>query len=167
MILKTCPACKKEFRAKNNRTKFCDRKCMGDFRRIGKAEIKKRHAIYLKEKMANDPEFRARRLARKKAYYKENFERHQALGQKKRAQPGYYEKHNEYCRQPEYAKKKKIYDRKYKAAQSYGDLGEAQVALLELDDLIKSKMSDYEIRLQNGILNKAQKRKRAYETKRS
>lgn len=146
-------------------TKFCSLQCSGKARAIGREEVKKRHAIYLKEKMENDPEFREKRLARKRAYY---FERHEHFLQKnkeRREQDGYYEIHNEYCRQPEYSKKKKSYDRLLRCKKGYGEFWEAASILIDLEN--KLRPHKYEIRKINGTINKALQRSRNDKIKRS
>ena len=146
-------------------TKFCSLQCSGKNRRIETKEIKRRHAIYLKDKMLNDPEFRARRLARKKAYYQENKERIEAHMKKIRRTKEYRERHAAYCRRPEYVLYKKSYDRRLRCRKKYGELAEAASILIDLENCIKEKASNYEIKLQNKTLNKAQNRRREYETK--
>jgi hypothetical protein len=50
-------------------------------------------------------------------------------------------KHVEYCRQPEYKKKKKDYDRKVRVAE-YGEFAESYELLEELVKEIKRQMPD-------------------------
>lgn len=146
-------------------TRFCSLQCSGKYRVIGKEEIKKRHAIYLKEKMLNDPEFRTKRLARKKAYYQENKERIEARMKKIRRTKEYRERHAAYCRRPEYAMYKKPYDRKLRCKKKYGEFAEAASILIDLKNELRPHK--YEIRKINGTLNKALQRSRNEKVKRS
>ena len=68
--------------------------------------------------------------------------------------------HIEYCRRPEYREWKKAYDRQYRCKTIYGPYWEAASVVMDLDQEIHSRASDYEIRTANGTLNKALQRRR-------
>ena len=122
----------------------------------------------VERKRLYDLKYRAKNLARikseKRAYFKkvyaENPEKFRAIRQARMS------KHVEYCRSPEYRKKKRHYDQAYRNKKMYGEFWEAGVLLTKLDNFIETKMSNYEIRLKNKTLNKAIQRSRNGNTKR-
>jgi hypothetical protein len=71
--------------------------------------------------------------------------------------------HVAYCRQPRYKAWKRVYDRKYRARE-YGPFADAYRLAIDLNREIKSRSTNYEIRLQNETLNKRQSRARAAQT---
>jgi hypothetical protein len=70
--------------------------------------------------------------------------------------------HVQYCRQPEYKEKKREYDRHFRASE-YGDFAEAHLLLVDIEREVRSRITDYEIRVQNGTINKHLQRRRHYE----
>lgn len=136
---------------------YCDRECAGRGRR---SLVVKSVDQQKAEKAAYDREYRERnreaRKAQKAAYYKRTRDPiKEAEIRKSRMHL-----HVEYCRRPEYRGKKKIYDRQYRAKKFYGDFAECFLLTMAIRDECLSRMTDYEIRLEKGTLNKSQQRKR-------
>jgi hypothetical protein len=69
-------------------------------------------------------------------------------------------RHVEYCRQPEYRKQKRAYDERRRAELQFGEFAESFLLLKTIDSEVAKRASDYEIRLQQGTLNKKQKREK-------
>lgn len=163
-----CPVCNIEFEARNgdyNRAikqgykPVCGRVCAGIKRRNNKTPEQRK-----KEKAEYDIKYRAERYKeiqqKKREYFQRTYDPEKARVERKKRMP----KHIEYCRQPEYRKKKKVYDRQYRNVKKYGkELGECMTLALKIRDECLKQMSDYEIRLSKGTINKLQKRKRDYE----
>jgi len=163
-----CPVCNLEFNArtgdynraiKNGKSLCCGIVCSGLKRRKNKTPEQKKQ-----EKAEYDKKYRAERYEeiqkKKREYFQRTYDPEKARVERKRRMP----KHVEYCRQPEYRKKKKVYDRKYRNVKKYGEeLGECMVLALKIRDECLNQMSDYEIRLSKGTINKLQQRKREYE----
>lgn len=143
---------------KENKNMFCDRTCAGLSRRKNKTEAQKKtdKAVY----DVNYRESNRDKIKINKAnWFNKTYDPLSAAIERKLNMP----RHLEYCRQPEYVAKKKIYDRKYKAKKAYGNFWEAAVLVLDIDDEIEKTTTKYQIRLDNGLANKTQKRKRDYE----
>lgn len=163
MIQLQCETCGAQFERQLTQYKrtgphaYCDRECAGIGRRKGKTQAQKRS-----EKAAYDKEYRAVNITeiklRKSEYFQKTYDPEKARVERKKRMP----KHVEYCRRPEYRKWKNAYDIKYNAKRAFGDFGEAAILLKEIETEVASRMSDYEIRLQQGTLNKAQTRKKLY-----
>lgn len=139
---------------------YCGRKCVGFARRIGKSAEQRKA-----EKAAYD---KARREAlgealkqEKRTYYFLNRGRFNAEQAERRAQPGYQERHNEYCRRPEYRVYKSDYDRHLRAKKQFGEFAEAFLILQDVEREVLERATRYEIGLANGTINKAQTRRRA------
>lgn len=134
---------------------YCSRECSGLGRRKGLSVEQKKEAkrLYDIEYRARDPEGRK---ASKAVYYQRTKDPVKEAAARKKRMPF----HVEYCRRPEYRAKKKIYDRKYRAEKHYGEFAECFVLVMDIRDECLSRMTDYEIRLEKGTLNKALKRKR-------
>lgn len=132
---------------------FCGRKCSSERRQQHKTDSQKRAA-----KADYDREYRAQNLRRirrkKKAYFQRTYDPAKAAVERKKNMP----RHVEYCRSPEYRKWKHRYDVKYNAKRAYGDFGESFILLKKIENEVGKRMSDYEIRLQQGTLNKRQTR---------
>jgi hypothetical protein len=135
---------------------FCDRQCFCQWRRKNKTAGQKKA-----EKAAYDREYRARnaeRLRKIKAdYFQRTYDPVAAAVERKKTMP----RHVEYCRRPEYRRKKHVYDIKRRNRLQFGPFADCAILLRDLESEIGKRMSDYEIRLQQGTLNKAQIRKRA------
>lgn len=137
---------------------FCSRVCFGLDRRIEKTDAQRKE-----EKRLYDIQYRARdvedRKRRKAQYYQRTKDRVKEAEIRKRRMP----QHVEYCRRPEYRQWKKTYDRQYRAHKQYGDFADCFLLVMEIRDECLSRMTDYEIRLEKGTLNKSLQRKRDYE----
>lgn len=137
---------------------YCGRECSGLGRRKWKSASQKKV-----EKAEYDREYRQRdpvgRRASKAAYHRRTYDPVIAAEARKLRMP----RHVEYCRQPAYRAKKKTYDREYRAKKDYGPLWECQVLTLQIREAALSQMSDYDIRMSKGTLNKSLRRKRDYE----
>lgn len=163
-----CPICNIEFESRNgdyNRAikqgykPVCGKVCAGVKRRKNKSVEQKKL-----EKAEYDRKYRAERYEeiqqKKRDYFQRTYDPEKARIVRKARMP----KHIEYCRQPEYKKKKKVYDRQYRNVKKYGEeLGECMTLALKIRDECLNQMSDYEIRLSKGTINKHQQRKREYE----
>lgn len=134
---------------------YCGRECSGFGRRNGKTtdERKAEKAIYDAAYRQRDPEALK---ARKAAYYQLTRDPvREAAIRKERMHL-----HVNYCQRPEYREWKRTYDRQYRAKKYYGDFAECFLLTLAIRDECLSRMTDYEIRLEKGTLNKALQRKR-------
>ena len=72
-------------------------------------------------------------------------------------------KHIEYCRRPEYRKKKVVYDRIHRAKEQFGEFAEAFLVLKDVQAEINSRMDWYERAKAKGTINKTKQRRRDYE----
>lgn len=137
---------------------FCNRTCAGLHRRKNlTAEQKKEAKRLYDEKYRNENK---KLLKKKKAeFYKKNHDREREKEKRRLRAP----QHAEYCRQPEYKKWKKQYDRQFRAKKFFGEFNEAFCVLLELEDEILTRVTRYEIYQTNGTLNKHLQRRRDYE----
>lgn len=137
---------------------YCSRECSGLGRRTNKTAEQRKE-----EKRLYDIKYRARdveaRKASKAEYYQRTKDRAKEAEARKRRMP----KHVEYCRRPEYRAWKKTYDRQYRAVKFYGDFADCFLLVMDIRDECLSRMSDYEIRIENGTINKSLQRKREYE----
>lgn len=141
-------------RARGNAV-YCSRECSGLGRRKGSTVEQKKEAkrLYDIEYRARDPE---RRRAAKAEYYQRTRDPVKESAVRKKRMP----LHLEYCRRPEYRAKKKAYDRQYRAEKHYGEFAECFLLVMDIRDECLSRLTDYEIRLEKGTLNKALQRKR-------
>jgi len=143
---------------KNNVNMYCNRKCSGNAHKAHKSTDKKKE-----EKRIYDAEYRKNNKEKLKkdkvAWFKNNYD--PILAAEKRALT--MDRHVEYCRQPEYKKKKKAYDRIYQAKKYYGEFYEHHLLILQIFDVIKSHSTMYQIKYDQGCLNKTQNRKREHE----
>ncbi len=112
-------------------------------------------------KAAYDAQYRldnADALKQKKAdYFQRTYDPVKAAIERQKRMPA----HVEYCRQPAYRVKKADYDRRRQASKDFGEFAEASLLLQDLEKEVLSRATRYEIGLTNGIINKAQKRRRA------
>jgi len=138
---------------------YCNRTCAGLARRTPKptkAEAKAAKAEY-------DKKYRSANLEKikdgKMAWYQANHAEILTRMTAKRKDKMPY--HIEYCRQPAYRAKKSEYDLKRRAYKQFGEFSEAFLLLQEVETEISRRASRYEIYTQNGLLNKAQTRKRS------
>ena len=137
---------------------YCSKACFSIARRKNKTreQLKEQKRLY-------DQEYRAKNKDRlkikKAAAYKADppRERERAYRQ------AHMKRHVAYCRNPSYVAWKKKYDRAYRCKKSFGGYWEAASILLEIEDEIDSRATDYNIRCANGTLNKKLERGRSYE----
>lgn len=134
---------------------FCGRRCFGLDRRQHKTKAQR-----VAEKKAYDAAYRAKNLAmlkaKKRAHHKRTYDPAKGAVVRKKRMP----LHVQYCRRPEYKRWKHDYDRKYRSKREYGPFVEAAMLAVDLNREVKSRSTDYEIRSQNGTLNKTQRRRR-------
>ena len=140
---------------KQDKPIYCGRMCFGLDHKGFKTGEQKR-----KEKREYDKQYRKENIvllkAKKAEYFKQTYDPEKArIDRKKRA--GY---HAEYCRQPEYRKWKKEYDREYRAKKLFGEYWECYLLTLDIREECLEQASDYDIRKANETINKAQQRKR-------
>lgn len=151
----TCCHCNKPVARKSRGKRlFCDRKCFGLDRRKHKTKAQK-----VAEKRLYDMAYREKNRstlkAKKRDYFQRTYDpRKAAVERKKRMHL-----HVAYCRQPRYKAWKRRYDEKYRARE-YGPFADAYLLAVNLNREIKSKATNYEIRLENQTLNKKQTRTR-------
>lgn len=93
---------------------------------------------------------------KKSEYHKKTYDPIKAAIIRKERMP----KHVEYCRQPEYRKKKKDYDKIRFAKLHYGEFWESHLLITE----IQKEYNDDEVRQENNLHNKSQKRKKECQT---
>jgi hypothetical protein len=133
---------------------FCDRRCSGLGRRKGKTK-----AELIAEKKAYDAEYRAKNRAMLKAKKHEYFQRTYDPEKAAEYRKGRMPLHVEYCRQPEYKKWKREYDRRLRAKE-YGPFAEVYILSLDLNREIKGRKTNEQIKYENGCTNKSQRRER-------
>ncbi len=132
---------------------YCSKECAGKARRTNiSIEEKKRL------KSEYDKKYREINLDKKKKWAKDYFQRtydpiKASIERKKNMH-----KHVEYCRNPEYKAKKKIYDKEYRYTLNYGEFAECAKILLQ----IESEIDRLEANIENQTFNKSQKRKRLW-----
>lgn len=134
---------------------YCGKDCASAARRIERTPEEKKalKAEYDREYRKRDPEALK---AYKALYYQETRDPERERAIRKAKMP----KHVEYCRRPEYKAWKHEYDIQ-KAAEEFGEFGEAWRLLLDLEKEIRSQATAYERRVANGYYTRnAQKRRR-------
>jgi len=137
---------------------YCDRTCAGVARRVERSEAERRRikAEYdAARRIALAAEIKAAKRARHLATYDPDKERVKRAAKMPR--------HVEYCRRPAYREQKKAYDRQRRCKLEYGPFWEAASVLFDVEAEVRSRASDYEIRVQNGTLNKKLNRRREYD----
>jgi hypothetical protein len=113
---------------------YCDRRCAGLGRRTTVEEKKEAKRLYdIEYRKKNEKRLKKIRHAWFKKDYEANPEKYKAWRKKKQ------KAHNEYCRQPAYAAKKKEYDQGRRAKIQYGSYGEAAIALLQLASIVDNR----------------------------
>ncbi len=137
---------------------YCSRLCSGLGRRKWKSPAQKKEAKATYDAIRRAKLFR-RIKAEKAEYHKRTYDSKAAAEKRRLTMP----RHVEYCRQPKYKAYKAEYDRRRRAAE-YGEFAEAYTLMLSIDRAVNARMSDYEVRVANGTINKTQQRKRAYAT---
>jgi len=136
---------------------FCDLHCFSQSRRKFKTKAQK-----VEEKRLYDLAYRRknRKLlkAKKRAYFERTYDPVVAAKRRKARM----HLHVAYCRQPRYKRWKKRYDNQYRAGKFFGPYAESFLLLQKIEREVLSRMTKHEVRQTNGIINKAQERKRAY-----
>ena len=137
---------------------FCNRKCFSLSRRKHKTKAQK-----VEEKRVYDAEYRVRNpamlRAKKHAYFKRTYDPVKAAIDRKAKMP----RHVAYCQRPEYRAWKAEYDRRHSANKDFGPFAECHLLLQDIDKEVCSRMTDYEVRMANGTINKKLSRRREYE----
>lgn len=137
---------------------YCGRKCSGLNRRkyLSPEEKKERKRLY-------DVEYRAKNLEmlkqKKRRYFEASYDPVAAAVKRKARMPY----HVEYCRQPEYRKRKVEYDRKLRAKKQFSEFADAFLILQDIEREVLSRMTHYEIAVANDTVNKHTRRRREYE----
>lgn len=112
------------------------------------------------EKRLYDIAYRAKNRAllkaKKAAYFRRTYDPKKAAVVRKKRMP----LHVAYCRQPRYRAWKKRYDQQ-RRDNEYGPFADAARLAIDLNREIKSRTTNYEIRIENQTLNKRQSRTRA------
>ena len=143
---------------KEHRSLYCNKKCAGLGRRDKRTADQKKA-----DKATYDAKYRAANKellkTKKAAWFQQSYDPIEAAKKRKINMP----RHVEYCRQPEYVAKKKNYDRDHRAKKKYGELWETAILILKIDDEILKSTTKHQIRLDNGLANKKQMRRREYE----
>lgn len=131
---------------------FCSQKCFGLDRRVNRTEEewKKIKADYDREYRKNNPI----KDLKTKAYN----ESPRGRAAQKRNREKRKEKHAEYIKSERYRKWKHDYDKKYHAQSNYGEFWEAAILLNEIETILLPQR--LEVKIQKGIYNKSQNRKR-------
>ncbi len=135
---------------------YCSRLCSGLGRRKNKSKAQK-----VEEKRLYDMEYRQQNMERitkaKRERHKRTYDPAKEAIKRKAKMP----RHVEYCRQPAYRVYKARYDREYRARKEYGEFWECFLLADDIRSEALKRMTDYEIRLSKGTLNKHLQRKRA------
>lgn len=134
---------------------YCSRDCLGLGRRKEKTEEQRKY-----EKRIYDMQYRDLNSAAIKAKKADYYQRTRDPVKEAEKRKGRMSLHVEYCRRPEYRAWKKSYDRQYRAVKHYGAFADCFLLVMDIRDECLSRMTDYEIRLEKGTINKALKRKR-------
>ena len=132
---------------------FCNIKCFGLSRRKSIAEKKEIKRLYdIQYRLKNEDYIKARMQL-----YNESTA---GRAMQKRNREKFKQNHLEYCRTEKYKKWKYEYDQKHVAKKQYGEFWEASLVLKNIEKVIEPEK--YETKLNNGLLNKSQKRKRLW-----
>lgn len=133
---------------------FCNRTCVGLYRRKNKTEAEKKEHKRLYDIGYRDKN-NSKLKAKKAAYNKSESGR----ATQKRSRDKQKQYHLEYCQTEEYKKWKKDYDKKHRAKKCYGEFWESSILLME----IERQIPNFEVKQQLQLINKSQKRRRDYE----
>lgn len=151
--------------ARKNASLYCGKDCAGFGRRRNKTKEQLKE-----EKLLYDVEYREKNIvsitAKKAANFQKTYDPDKARIQRakiKKNKPQIEAKRREYMASPEYTARKKAYDQEFRAKKKYGDYWECGILAIQINNEVKSRASDMEIRVQNGTLNKHLTRKRNYE----
>lgn len=133
---------------------YCNQRCSGAAKRHGKTieQLKEEKRLYDIEYRKKNGEYRKQQMIK---YNSSPAGR----AMQKRNREKFKESHLEYCRTPEYRKWKREYDKKHRSKKEYGEFWESAILLNEIETIIDNRQTKQELQL----INKSQKRKRAYE----
>ncbi len=135
---------------------YCNKTCAGIARRraapLTDAERRAAKSLYDAQRRT---ELADRIKAEKAAYFQRTYDPAKAAIERKATMP----RHVEYCRRPEYRKKKAEYDRR-KRFEAYGPFADAAMLLEDLETEISSRASRYEIYIANGRFTRSAQRRR-------
>lgn len=157
-----CPHCKKEVDLptgqvnRSNKKKspiYCGRVCSGLARRLNKSEEQKKN-----EKAEYDKKYREERKEIIRIKKQEYNKTPAGRATQKRNRDKLKDYHKQYCRQPEYCAKKKVYDQEHRAKKQFGEFWESGILLKELENNIDR----HEANMSNNTFNKSQKRKQLW-----
>ena len=130
---------------------YCDWVCSGLARQMHKPMDQQ-----VAEKCLYDMEYRRKNReilkVKKRAYFEKVYDPVKAAEERRLKMPS----HVEYCRQPEYKARKRENDKVYRAKQETEEYWESYLLTMEIQREVFSRMSWYEIHLENGTLNKHQ-----------
>lgn len=142
---------------KNGNRLFCNQKCFGKFWRHNKTkkQLKAEKADYDRQYRKKNAEYVKWRAAE---YFKKDYAANPEKYKKERQRR--MKAHVEYCRQPEYRKKKQSYDERYRAYILYGEFAEAALILKKIENMVDRKMA----RFDKDCHNKKQKRERLWKS---
>lgn len=132
---------------------YCDRKCAGLGRRVNRTKEEQDliQYFYWTFRQLSDPD----RFKKQRAeYFKKDYAAKPEKYRKERQRR--MKDHVEYCRQPKYREKKKVYDEQRVAKANYGEYWEAAIALHKLADIVDNRRAKQE----QKTINKTQNRKR-------
>lgn len=165
-----CPHCGNDLNRKQgyvNRAKklgvpiYCSKKCSGLARRIERTDEEKKKIKSDYDKARRDGPLKYRILEEKRQYAKTPTGR---AVQKRQREKEYRKKYQaEFIKKPEYVKWKHDYDQQYHAKNKYGEFWEAALVLRKIEEIVLPEKE--QIRIQNGISNKSQKRKRLWNSR--
>lgn len=138
---------------------FCSQRCTGLRRRQHKSDAEKKS-----EKRDYDAAYRQKNAERikalKHAHFQNTYDPEKARVERKKRMPYHVEYLRRRMQDPAYRKAKVDYDIKRRAKIHYGPFADCDLILREIQNAVDARMTDYEIRLQQGTLNKNQNRKR-------
>lgn len=132
---------------------YCNKKCAGLGRRVNRTDEENRMIKYFYDAFRYLIE--ADRLKKQRAeYFKRDYAANPEKYRKERQRR--MKAHVQYCRQPSYRKKKKVYDQQRVAKKNYGEFWEAAIALRELGAIVDNRKAKQD----QKTINKTQNRKR-------
>lgn len=158
----TCPNCNKVFlvyvgylnKANNiGAPRYCTKACSALARKINRSDEEKKRIKSEYDKKRRT-ELGEAYLAKKREQWKARYDPVQAAEYRKKRM----HIHVEYCRQPEYRQYKKQYDEQYHAKKKFGEFAESALLLTKIYSLIDNR----EVKADNNLITKSQKRKRQW-----
>lgn len=160
-----CPQCGGDFVTQNSRANraerngaplYCGKVCSGLGRRNPNpptdTERKAAKAEY-------DREYRTRNADKRKRNHADWYRRNHDREKERAYRQANVERHNEYCRRPEYVKSKADYDKRKRYA-AYGEYADAVMVLDELMKEIRARADKYERAKARGYYTRAAQQRR-------